>query len=205
MLRLNQSLVLFTFGLLFSLSFAVKAQTVTGLFHNPGDPVAGNPKGKVTVVEFFDYQCSHCVNMLSVMDAIIKTNPDVHIVFKEFPIRGPISEFAARAALAANKQGKYIQFNHALFMTNLMLTEETVLQIAKSTGLNMTKLKKDMSNSSIYNQLNHNLKLAHNLNVTGTPAFFIGKTNAKEAHNINSVLGEMSQSEMQDVINNAVK
>src|SRR5689334_12549783 len=101
---LKKKLLSVSLGLLCLFSFAVKAESVNALFHQNSDPVAGNPKGKVTVVEFFDYQCSHCMTMAPVIEAIIKNNPNVRVVFKDFPIRGPVSEFAAKAALAANKQ-----------------------------------------------------------------------------------------------------
>src|SRR5437016_4513875 len=118
MLRKSKNLISFFIGLFFSLSFAVHAQSVNALFHQAHDPVAGNPNGSVTVAEFFDYQCSHCISMAPVMANIIKDNSDVRIVFKEFPIRGSISEFASRAALAANMQGKYYEFNHAILTTD---------------------------------------------------------------------------------------
>jgi protein-disulfide isomerase len=184
-------------------SFAVKAESVTDLFHHKNDPVSGNPAGKVTVVEFFDYQCSHCASMAPVMQLILKANPDVRVVYKEFPIRGAVSEFAARAALAANKQGKYSILNHALLSTNLSLSEGSILDIAQASGLNMSKLRKDMSSSSIRRQLSENSMLAQRKRITGTPAFFIGKTNAPNDEEVNFVLGEMSFNELQSAIDKA--
>lgn len=201
MLGINKKLFLFAIGLLFSLSFAAHAEAVTSLFHHAGDPVAGNPNGNITVVEFFDYQCGHCVSMAPVMQTIIKSNPNVRVVFKEFPIRGPMSELASRAALAANKQGKYYQFSHALLSANQPLTEEMIFSFAKSAGLDIAKLKSDMHSSTITNELHANANLAQELNINGTPAFFIGKTNARSASGITFVLGEMSQTELQDAIN----
>lgn len=203
MLRISKKLFLLTISLFLSLSLTAYAESVSSLFHRSDDPVAGNPNGKITVVEFFDYQCGHCVSMGPVIQNIIKANPNVRIVFKEFPIRGTTSEFAARAALAANKQGKYYQFSHALLATNQPLTEEVILNVAKSAGLNMPKLKKDMKSSAITDALRANAQLAQELNINGTPAFFIGKTNAKSASAITFVLGEMSQQELQDAINKA--
>ncbi|VVC76741.1 Thiol:disulfide interchange protein DsbA [Aquicella siphonis] len=194
--------LMFAFGLLFSLN--ASADVVKSLFHHEQDPVAGNPKGSVTVVEFFDYQCSHCINMAPVISAIIKANPKVRIVFKEYPIRGPMSEIAARAALAANMQGKYYEFNHALMTTSLAMNENNILDIAKSMGLNVKKLKKDMNSSTVTNVIQANYALARELNLTGTPAFFVGKTNAKDSKNLNFTLGEMSQTELQDAINHAI-
>lgn len=178
-----------------------QAQTITTLFHQNADPVIGNPNGKITVVEFFDYQCPHCSDMAPVLDAIIRTNRNVRIVFKDFPVRGSLSEWAARAALAANRQGKYYAFNYALLTTEHTLTESSILDIAKNLGLNISHLRKDMYSSNITNQLNANLALGENLNLSGTPAFFIGKTNTTNITNISYVLGAMTQSELQEIIN----
>lgn len=171
------------------------------LFHQANDPLAGNPNGKVTIVEFFDYQCAHCVDMGPVMETLIKSNPNVRVVYKEFPIRGPISEFAARAALAANKQGKYVQFNHALMTsTKQPLTEEIILELAKNNGLNVDQLKKDMKDSSIDAQLKANLKLGQDMHLFGTPAFVIGKTDASSSKDLNYIPGQMNLAQLEDVI-----
>lgn len=189
--------------LCFFLSSFAFAQSVTPLFHGNNDPVAGNPKGKVTVVEFFDFQCSHCAAMAPVMESVIKSNPNVRVVFKDLPIRGPVSLYATKAALAANKQGKYGVFSHALFKANEPLTETTILDIAKKTGLNINKLKKDMESSSITDQIKANYKLAKDWQLTGTPAFFVGKTDAQNNEQVNYYLGEMSQSQLTDAIEKA--
>jgi protein-disulfide isomerase len=179
------------------------ANFVTPLFHQNNDPIAGNPNGKVTVVEFFDYQCPHCVDMAPVMSAIIKANPNLRVVFKDFPIRGPISELAARAAVAANKQGKYPEFSHALLTSTKPLSEEVIFKIAGDTGLDVTQLKKDMSDASVTAQLKANTKLAQDLKLFGTPAFFIGKTDAKTTDNINYVPGQMNEKQLQEAIDKA--
>lgn len=173
------------------------------LFKQGNDPVAGNPNGSVTVVEFFDYQCPHCVDMAPVIEGIIKANPDVRIVFKEFPIRGPLSEFASRAALAANKQGKYYEFSHALLTSNKPLTQELVFEVAKQQGLNVDQLKKDMNDQSISDQIKNTQKLAQNLKLFGTPAFFIGQTNAANGKNVIYSPGRMDQNQLQTAIDKA--
>lgn len=184
-------------------SSVASAATVDNLLNHAGNPVAGNPNGAVSVVEFFDYQCSHCANMAPTIANIIKANPDVRIVFKDYPIRGPMSDFAAHAAIAANKQGKYPELNHAMLTTGLSLTEDNIYDLAKAAGINVTQLKKDMNSSATKSQLKSNQSLASELNINGTPAFFIGKSNAKKISDLNFVLGEMSQSELQDAINKA--
>lgn len=178
----------------------IAASFAKSLFHEGSDPVAGNPNGKVTIVEFFDYQCPHCVDMAPVMDSIIKANPNLRVIYKEFPIRGPVSEFAARAALAANKQGKYSVFSHALLASSQPLTQESVIEIAKSSGLDVDKLKKDMDSSNVKDQVKAIVKLAQDLKLFGTPALFIGKTDAKGNDSINYIPGQIEQSQLQGMI-----
>lgn len=170
------------------------------LFQQKSDPVIGNPNGQVTVVEFFDYQCPHCVDMAPVMVKLAEANPNLRVIFKEFPIRGDVSEFAARAALAANKQGKYIQFNHALLQSSASLNKDTIIQIAKDKGLNVDQLKKDMDSDAIKNQLKSNIKLAQDLKLFGTPAIFIGKTDANGKDKINYVPGQADQAKLQAIV-----
>ncbi len=200
MLRQTKRVILFSIGLLFS--FAVNAQSMDELFRQSNSPIGGNPKGKITVVDFFDYQCEHCIKMTPVISAVIKSDPNVRVVFKDFPILGPVSQFAARAALAANMQGKYYQFHHALMSVDQPLTEDVVLEVAKSAGLNVDKLKKDMDSPAITRQLNENMALAKNLKVYATPTFFIGKTNATKENEVISLMGDMSQTEFQNAIDN---
>ncbi|MDX1902252.1 MAG: DsbA family protein [Gammaproteobacteria bacterium] len=149
------------------------------IFHQSNDPVAGNPKGKVTVVEFFDYQCPHCVEMSPIFDNLVKNNPNVRVVFKEFPIRGPASEVAARAALAAAGQGKYLELHNALMDVagKAPLTEEIIYKTAGKVGLDVDKLKVAMKSSAINDQIKANYQLAQNLKLMGTPAIFIAGSN----------------------------
>lgn len=190
----------FSLGLLLLLSVTAQAEPINAIFHGKGDPIAGNASGKITVVEFFDYQCGYCVMMAPAISGIIKSNPDLRVVYKELPIRGPMSVYAARAALAANKQGKYIPFHHALMNANEALTEKKIMELATSAGLNISKLKKDMNDKNVINTLNATMKLADELKLTGTPAIFIGKTNATNSEEIAFIPGAMDQSELQSAI-----
>lgn len=192
---------IFLSSILFFITAVAFADTnSTMLLRQPGDPIAGNPNGKVTIVEFFDYQCSHCQTMATTIASIIQSNPDVRVVFKDFPIRGPMSDLAARAALAANMQGKYFQFNHDLLTTSQFLTEETIMNIAKQAGLNTVQLKKDMDSTKVSDQIRNTYALAKALNIMATPAFYIGPTSANDMTQLNFTLGEMSQSELQQAI-----
>ena len=144
------------------------------IFENPQSPIAGNPKGDVTIVEFFDYQCGYCK---AVMDRLLKTvkgDGKIRLVFKEFPILGPDSVFAARAALASRKQGKYSEFHELLMGFKGKLSQEAVFALAKSIGLDTKKLAKDMTDPKIRKIIARNFQLAQLLKINGTPAFIIG-------------------------------
>lgn len=166
--------------------------------------MAGNLKGDVTLVEFFDYQCGHCKKMKPVVNALIDKNKNLRVIYKEFPIFGKSSEFASEAVLAAAKQGKYAQLQDALFKFDKPLTEDVVLGAAKSVGLNMEQLKKDMSSAAVKDELAQNRALAEKIRLMGTPAFIIaytpmGQFDAKVKPAF--LPGGASESTMQEMIN----
>ncbi len=181
----------------------VAPQYVDVLFHQNDNPMGGNAKGKVILVEFSDYQCSHCIETSPVVDSLIKSNPNLLVVVKEFPIRGAVSEAAARAAIASEKQGKYWQFRDALFKNGNGLTEDKIYEVAKNLGLNVDQLKKDMNDPAIRKQVETNQNLAKNLKLVGTPAFFIAKSDVKQgapSSAINYIPGVASQPQLQSII-----
>ena len=141
-----------------------------------GSAVAGNLKAPVTIVEFFDYQCIHCKKMAPVISDLLKKNANVKVVYKEFPIFGKSSEVASKAALAAAMQGKYMALHEALIKQDGRLNEQTIMDAAKSAGLNMDKLKTDMDSKTVADELEANRKLAENLHLMGTPAFIVAAT-----------------------------
>lgn len=147
-------------------------ENAKALFNN-NSPIVGNAKGDVNVVEFFDYQCSHCKDMSEVMSNLVKADSNVRVIYKEFPIFGAGSEFAAKAALAANKQGKYEALHKALLAAKSRLNKDKVLAMAKQVGLNTQQLQKDMNSPAIKAQLKENYKLASALGIMGTPAFIV--------------------------------
>ncbi len=144
------------------------------VFRDPDDPIGGNPKGDVTLVEFFDYNCPYCKRMAPIMTQAEAADPRLRIVYKEFPILGPNSLFAAKAALAANKQGKYVAFHRALYEVRGPVDDAKVLEAAKSVGLDVARLKVDMQAPEIGARLDQNIKLAQALGINGTPGFAIG-------------------------------
>ncbi len=174
----------------------VAAKSASTLFNSSADPVAGNPKGKVTLVEFFDYQCPHCVDMVPALDGVSKANTDLRIVFKEFPIRGPLSVTATKAALAANMQGKYMEMHNALMKSAQSLSEDGINKMAKDIGLDVTKFTADMKSDAIDKQIKDNYKLAQELQLMGTPALFIAKTDGKPEM-IEFLPGQVDQAQLQ--------
>lgn len=145
------------------------------IFASPADPVGGNPEGNAAVVEFFDYNCPYCRKAMPVMKELEKNDANLRIVYKEFPILGPGSEFAARAALAAARQGKYFVFHDAMMSHTGKIDEQSVLAIAEERGLDVVRLKADMADPEIEKMISRNMELAQELGITGTPGFIIGQ------------------------------
>lgn len=145
------------------------------LYNTPGTPFLGNQAGDVTVVEFFDYQCGYCKRVVGDVFQASEDDPGLRIVFKDFPILGPTSVVAARAALAAREQGLYIPFHNALLSYQGGLTDDTVFQIAAAVGLDVDRLRADMDDPAIMRELQANIELAQAIGVNGTPAFVIGE------------------------------
>ena len=152
------------------------AANADAVFKSPNDLVAGNPQGDVTMVEFFDYNCSWCKKGLPEVLSLIEKDKGLRLVMKEFPIFGGDSDYAAQAALASRAQGKYWEFHVAMLSHEGKLTAENVDEIAKAQGLDVDKLKADMQSPAIAQTIAANQKLAQDLNITGTPAFVIDKT-----------------------------
>jgi protein-disulfide isomerase len=145
------------------------------ILNDPAAPVGGNPSGDVTLVEFFDYNCPYCRRVAPTVVELEQADPALRLVYKEFPILGPGSQFAARAALASGRQGKYVPFHNALMQASEQVTEETVMMIAGTVGLDIERLERDMQDPAIQEAIARNLQLANALGITGTPSFIIGQ------------------------------
>jgi protein-disulfide isomerase len=143
------------------------------IFKTASDPSIGNPKGDVTVVEFMDYNCGWCKKSMAEVSTLLKADSKLRVVFKEFPIFGEHSEYAARAALAAAKQNKYWELHQALFSHEGQVTTDVVNQLAEGLGLDMAKLKTDIESKEIGERIAANLQLGKQLAINGTPAFII--------------------------------
>ena len=156
---------------------AAIAAVSDALFKDPRDVSIGPKDAKVTVVEFFDYNCGFCKTSSDWLKGVMEKYPDdVRIVFKELPIldgRTKTSRNAAKAALAAARQGKYTTM-HFSMMKERSLTEERVFALADKAGLDMDKLKEDMKDKELDRQLEDGLLLANRIpSLTGTPFFVI--------------------------------
>lgn len=144
----------------------------------PTSPVGGNLSGDVTVVEFFDYRCGYCKRVHDTVADTVKDDGNVRLVYKEFPVLGPKSVTAARAALGVffNTKEKYASFNDALMRSRGDLNEARVLEIAKSIGLDAELVKKNMDDPRVNTELASTMALAEALNIRGTPAFVVNQT-----------------------------
>ena len=136
-------------------------------------PVAGNAKGDVTVVVFYDYFCSYCRKTIPGLQDLVAKDPLVKIIYKQFPILGPDSLVAAKAAIAAERQGKFLAFHQAMIGADSAKSTE-IKAIAEKIGLDYARLQKDMADSKTSNAIARNMSLASSLNVDGTPAYLVG-------------------------------
>jgi protein-disulfide isomerase len=145
------------------------------IFQDAAAPIGGNPNGDTTVVEFFDYNCAYCRQVAPVMAKAEEADPQLRIAYKEFPILGPNSTFAAMAALAANKQGKYVAFHRGLYGVRGAVDAGKVREVAAAVGLDMGRLKADMDDPAIQDAIDRNIALAQALRINGTPGFVVGR------------------------------
>lgn len=149
---------------------------------NPGDTqIAGNPKGSITLVEFFDYQCIHCANLYQqgLITQLIKKNPNLRVVYKTFPILGAASIYATKAAMAANQQGHYLAMHNAILKTRVIegkLKTQEIDALAKQIGLNMRQYHEAIDEGAFNRRIQQNHQLATALGIKGVPSFVIAPT-----------------------------
>ena len=143
------------------------------LFNDPNAIVMGNPDGDVTLVEFFDYNCGYCKRAAAGVQALIKADPQLRVVMREWPILSEGSVVAARASLAARKQGKYEPFHWAL-MAMPRADEASVMKAAESVGIDTDQLKTDMADAEVETHIAQSRALAEALGFSGTPSFVAG-------------------------------
>jgi protein-disulfide isomerase len=158
---------------------AAVADNAGALFTSPHQVTLGNPDGTVTLVEFFDYSCGYCKRALPDMLTLLKDDPKLKIVLKEFPILGPGSAEAARVAIAVRMQDpggqRYLAFHQELLGGPGPASKDKALAAAKAQGFDMTRLEQDMASEEVSATLAENMKLAGALGISGTPGYVVGK------------------------------
>lgn len=135
---------------------------------------AGNPKGDVTVVEFFDYNCGYCKKAFEEVNKLITEDKNVKVIFFEMPILGPQSTEAAKWSMAAAEQGKYFDFHRAAMSFQGPKSDENLNKLAKEAGLDIDRAKKVKDDPATMKTIEENIQKAQELGFSGTPGFIIG-------------------------------
>jgi protein-disulfide isomerase len=168
------------------------------LFNSPRHVVVGNPKGDVTFVEFFDYNCGYCKRALEDMMALIKADPNLKVVLKEFPVLGPGSVDAARVGAAVRMQDKsgrkYLEFHQKLLTGRGQVDKARAIAAAKEVGLDVARIERDLGGDEVRASLEESFKLAESLGLNGTPAYVIGSE---------VVVGAVGLAALKEKVNNA--
>jgi protein-disulfide isomerase len=148
------------------------------LFNSKRQVVLGNPKGDVTMVEFFDYNCGYCKRALSDMLELMKGDPKLRVVLKEFPVLGEASLEAARVSVAARMQDatgkKFLDFHQKLLGNRGSISRAQALSAAKDAGFDMSRLERDAASDEPKATVEESFKLADALGLSGTPSYVIG-------------------------------
>ncbi len=146
------------------------------IFDAPYDGVVGNPQGKVSIVEFFDYNCHFCKGALPDMQSLVKENKDLRFVLKEFPILGPDSQKASIVSMAFKKlmPAKYAEFHQQLLGGEGRAGEDKAVKIALSLGADETALRNEMKDPAIQQDIQSTYELANKLAISGTPSYVVG-------------------------------
>ena len=157
-------------------AIAANSQTI---FNSPRGVTIGNKNGDVTFVEFFDYNCGYCKRAMTDMFNMMKSDPKLKVVLKEFPVLGPGSVEAAQVAVAVRMQDpngtKYLDFHEKLLSGKGQADKARAIAAAKEAGLDMAKLEKDLASPEVRATLDENFKLAEAMGMNGTPSYVIGK------------------------------
>jgi protein-disulfide isomerase len=136
--------------------------------------MAGNPNGDVTLVVFFDYACPYCKQGQADVAKLVASDPNLRVVFRDFPVLSPASDEAAMAALSAAQQGKYVKFHDAMFTTPGKVTHERTVAVVRTAGLDEMKTAKDLNSAALKAEIKKNLDLGRALGLTGTPSYIVG-------------------------------
>lgn len=135
---------------------------------------AGNPKGDVTLVAFFDYACPYCKAGADDVAAVLKADPKLKVVFRDFPVLSPASDEAAMASLSAAQQNRYAAFHDRMFATPGKVGREKTVRMVRAAGLDERRTARDLSAPALKAEIKKNLDLGRALGLTGTPSYVIG-------------------------------
>ena len=141
-----------------------------------GDPVMGNANGTITLYEFSDYNCGYCKRVFEPIQQLVRDNPDVRLVIKEFPILTQSSLVAAKAAIAAEMQGKFGDYHIAMMTYRGQITDAVVMRMAAQAGVDIEQLKSDMESSKTMAIIQRTREAAAALEINGTPGLVVGDT-----------------------------
>jgi protein-disulfide isomerase len=168
------------------------------VLRDPDIPVAGNPNGDITIVEYFDFNCPYCRKLEPELRQVVQDDGKVRLVLKDWPILGPVSVVAARIALATKYQDKYVVAHDALFAVSSKLTEPRINELLAAAGIDVDRAKRDLETNAkaIDAILARNNAQATAFEFKGTPAFIVGKFR---------VPGVLTMAEFEEVIADARK
>lgn len=150
---------------------------VKAILHDPDAPESGNPKGDVTIVDFFDYNCPYCKQSAPDLERIVKEDGHVRLIYKDWPILTEASAYGAQLALGAKFQGKYdVVHNALLAIPGRGIDQKKMLDVVKASGVDMVRLQADLKANApkIAALVQRNMEQADALGLTGTPTYLIG-------------------------------
>jgi protein-disulfide isomerase len=155
--------------------------------------MAGNPKGDVTLVVFFDYACPYCKQGARDVARLVSEDKNLKVVFRDFPVLSPDSETAALASLSAASQGRYVRFHDAMFEGSGRLTRERTIATVRQAGLNEKRTAADLGSAALKAELKRNLDLGRALGLSGTPSYIIGDRVLSGAVGLEALRGAISE------------
>lgn len=153
-----------------------KVSTPVQLYYPSLNTVAGNPKGNITIVEFFDYYCSTCKQIPDLLETLVAAHPEVRVVYRDAPILSNQSVFPAQIALSASLYNRYNATHNAFMNYSSLLDQSAIIQLAQSVGLNQQQLDQAAKAPAVQQQLRQNAAYIKSLDIVGVPTFFIAKT-----------------------------
>jgi protein-disulfide isomerase len=155
------------------------AKNADTIFNSPRGVVLGNKDGDVTFVEFFDYNCGYCKRAMTDMLDLMKSDPRLKVVLKEFPVLSQGSVEAAQVAVAVRMQDpsgkKYLDFHQKLLGGRGAADKARAMAAAKEAGLDTARIEKDLASPEVRATIEENFKLAEAMGMNGTPSYVIGK------------------------------